>query len=132
MRRTLGVLFAVWLVSLPAVTAYRTTVWQDDLTLWRDASWGTLKPRPWLNRGTAAYFQGEYAEAEESLWMGDTLAAESTRPDRSLSRQIAAVNLAYVRMARGDIKHARALAHDIKRNYPTWGPAQILCEVTGC
>ncbi len=124
----------VWLALLPVLTAHRVSVWHDDLSLWRDASVWSEKPRPWLNRGLAAYIRGDFLEAEGALWRGQSLAHDLRRPaeERAVSLAIATVNLAYLHLGRGDVRQARALIRTIRDTYPRWEPGKVACRITAC
>jgi Flp pilus assembly protein TadD len=99
--RVAGVaLTVVILAGLGAATAYRNQVWKSALALWGDASLKSpLKPRIWVNLGTALHFAGKYQEAVTAYDRAVALGFDPTVPLELVIRNTA---LALVRLRRYD------------------------------
>ncbi len=125
MRRRAGawVGVAFWLLSLSAATSIRARVWQSDRALWADAAAkAPQKPRPVLNDGRAHELSGDPAYAETAYRKAIGLSFDGRRSAyvRRFTQAAGEVNLAHLRMARGEMASAMQILDQVLEEWPAF------------
>lgn len=121
-----------WLLSLPGLTAARAHVWQSDLALWSDASAGSLKPRVWLNLGSALIQAQRYDDARAALERGIDLSPFRPDDEARVSMGYGHLLQAQLHQMEGGWNYAQIAAMNLKADAPTWPLAVQLCERLTC
>lgn len=123
-----------WLAALPALTALRAPIFQNDVTAWSEAAQGSVKPRPWLNLGAAYLKAQRYAEARAAIMTAITLAGERVDQDeRRVGEVYGHLLLARLMLLEGQWAYATALATRLNDTTGrVWPPAVALCRQLAC
>lgn len=123
-----------WLAALPALTAMRAPVFQNNVTAWTEATQGSIKPRPWLNLGAAYLAAQRYDEARIAIATATTLAGQRVDQDeRRVSEVYGVLLIARITLLEGQWTKAAVLAAQLNATTGrTWPPAVALCRQLAC
>lgn len=129
MRVWLVLAWGVWMVSL---TATRVPVFHSNLTLWEAAVVGSVKPRPWVNLGTARLEQGDLDGAEAAYQQARDFAVPAWRTERDQINALTSLGQVEILIGRGQVEAARVRAWGTVTQWPQWAAAVHACQALHC
>ena len=102
---------ALWVLSLPILTAGRMSLWQDELRLWQEAAdWGPYKLRPRVQLATLEHKRGAVGLAERDYRWAFGLWQLGRPPHERIGCQVAQFNFRVLLEQQGDFASAQSLS----------------------